>query len=90
MAALGDLQMFGRSLDRAFLVLLTVGTVTYAWIAVYHLLLHPLRKIPGPRLARISRLWARIGNLDGRKAEKIHAAHQRFGCAGPSTHRLSD
>jgi benzoate 4-monooxygenase len=46
---------------------------------VYNLWLHPLRRIPGPPLARVSRLWARIGNFYGRKSERIHAAHERYG-----------
>lgn len=48
-------------------------------LIVYNLWFHPLRKIPGPLLARVSRLWARIGNFYGRKSERIHAAHLRYG-----------
>ncbi|GME26776.1 benzoate 4-monooxygenase [Neofusicoccum parvum] len=42
-------------------------------------LLHPLRHIPGPPLARFTRAWSRLHNLRGRKSHVIHAAHQRYG-----------
>ncbi len=47
--------------------------------ATYNLCFHPLRKIPGPSLARVSRLWTRISNFHGRKSERIHAAHEHYG-----------
>lgn len=46
---------------------------------LYNLFFHPLRHIPGPRLARVSRLWSRIGNFHGRKSERIHEAHLKYG-----------
>lgn len=46
---------------------------------LYNLFFHPLRDIPGPPLARISRLWSRIGNFHGRKSERIHEAHVKYG-----------
>lgn len=55
--------------------------------AVYNLWFHPLRKVPGPRLARISPLWSRIGNYSGTKSERIDAAHKRYG--QPHRRRLS-
>ncbi|PYI02316.1 cytochrome P450, partial [Aspergillus sclerotiicarbonarius CBS 121057] len=48
-------------------------------IACYNLFLHPLRSFPGPPLARVSKLWSRIGNRTGRKAERIHHAHLQYG-----------
>jgi len=45
----------------------------------YNFFLHPLRKIPGPSLARCTRLWARIGNFHGRKSERVHDAHLKYG-----------
>lgn len=49
------------------------------WTLFYNLFFHPLRNIPGPPLARVSRLWARVGNFYGCKSERIHAAHQQYG-----------
>lgn len=46
---------------------------------VYDLFFHPLRKIPGPPLAKVSRLWARIGNFYGCKSQRIHTAHESYG-----------
>lgn len=47
--------------------------------AVYCLFFHPLRRFPGPPLARVSRLWSRLGNFQGRKSERIHEAHGKYG-----------
>ncbi|PWY89842.1 cytochrome P450 [Aspergillus heteromorphus CBS 117.55] len=47
--------------------------------AFYNIFLHPLRTIPGPPLAKVSHLWSRIGNRNGRKSERIHQAHLRYG-----------
>ncbi|KAF5723731.1 benzoate 4-monooxygenase [Fusarium mundagurra] len=46
---------------------------------IYNFFFHPLSKYPGPPLARISRLWSRIGNFQGRKSERIHEAHVKYG-----------
>ncbi|KAF5008180.1 hypothetical protein FDECE_5513 [Fusarium decemcellulare] len=58
--------------------------VQFLLSTLYYLLFHPLRKFPGPPLARVSRLWSRIGNFKGRKSERIHEAHLKYGIAiGP-------
>ncbi|KAK0638431.1 Cytochrome P450 monooxygenase FUS8 [Lasiodiplodia hormozganensis] len=57
-----------------------VFSVVYATAScIYNIFFHPLRKIPGPPLARLSRLWSRLGNLRGQKSFLIHAAHQHYG-----------
>lgn len=59
----------------------------------YNVFLHPLRKIPGPPLARCTRLWARIGNFYGRKSERVHEAHLRYGAVvrvGPNELSFAD
>ncbi|KAJ9616543.1 hypothetical protein H2200_000262 [Cladophialophora chaetospira] len=62
------------------LAILVFLCVTFLAVqTAYNLWFHPLRKIPGPPLARVSRLWARIGNFHGRKSERIHAAHEQYG-----------
>ncbi|KEF58607.1 uncharacterized protein A1O9_06533 [Exophiala aquamarina CBS 119918] len=48
-------------------------------LVFYNVFMHPLRKIPGPPLARCTRLWARIGNFYGRKSERVHDAHLKYG-----------
>ena len=63
-------------------VLVWTATVALAYLGlqtVYNLYLHPLRATPGPILARASRLWARVGNHNGCKSHRIHAAHQTYG-----------
>ena len=63
----------------ALAVISLVGAVHLLCSLFYNFFLHPLRGIPGPPLARVSRLWSRIGNFHGRKSERIHAAHEKYG-----------
>lgn len=59
----------------------------------YNLFVHPLRNIPGPPLAKVSRLWARVGNFNGCKSERVHAAHQLYGSSiriGPNEISFAD
>ena len=67
-----------RALDS---VILATGLLLLYVIAssIYNILLHPLRSIPGPPLAKISKAWSRYGNLQGRKSHRIHAAHLKYG-----------
>ncbi|KAK7224843.1 hypothetical protein V2G26_012846 [Clonostachys chloroleuca] len=61
--------------------------------AVYCLFFHPLRRFPGPPLARVSRLWSRLGNFQGRKSERIHEAHGKYGSVirvGPNELSFAD
>ncbi len=72
------------------LVLLLAYTIS---IVLYSLYFHPLSKIPGPFLARISTLWSRVGNFQGRKSERIHHAHSKYGPVvrvGPNELSFSD
>ena len=48
-------------------------------LTLYNVSFHPLRRFPGPALAKVSVLWKLIGNLQGRKAHRIHEAHQQYG-----------
>lgn len=48
-------------------------------LTCYNLFFHPLRSFPGPPLAKVSRLWSRIGNRTGRKSDRIHEAHLKYG-----------
>lgn len=48
-------------------------------MCVYNAFFHRLKNFPGPPLARVSKLWSRIGNFYGRKSERIHEAHLRYG-----------
>ena len=63
----------GISLTALILTLYLAASTTY------NVFLHPLRHFPGPPLAKVSILWKLIGNLQGRKAHRIHEAHQQYG-----------
>ncbi|RBR18067.1 hypothetical protein FVER53590_04314 [Fusarium verticillioides] len=63
----------------AVLTLCALLVLKVAVSIIYNFFFHPLSKYPGPPLARISRLWSRIGNFQGRKSERIHEAHVRYG-----------
>jgi hypothetical protein len=65
-----------RKLGVGFLALISLY---YILLTLYNLLFHPLRRFPGPLLARVSRLWSRVGNFKGRKSERIHQAHLKYG-----------
>lgn len=75
-------------------ILVSAILVVYVLISVvYNLCFHPLRHFPGPPLARVTRLWARIGNFHGRKSERVHAAHVKYGSVvrvGPNELSFSD
>ncbi|ETN45556.1 uncharacterized protein HMPREF1541_09388 [Cyphellophora europaea CBS 101466] len=76
LSAASDLLSQPRHLALGLLFVAAAYTIS---TLSYNLLLHPLRKFPGPPLAKISRLWARHGNLYGQKSERVHAAHLKYG-----------
>jgi hypothetical protein len=55
----------------------------WLWIAIYRVLLHPLRKYPGPLFARLSKWWAVKQNLDTkahfhRSQQQLHEKYGDF------------
>jgi len=59
----------------ALLVLLPVGVV------IYRLTLHPLTRVPGPRLAAMSNIWYAWQVREGRLLTMTKALHRRYGPA---------
>ncbi|KAI8660037.1 hypothetical protein NCS56_01222300 [Fusarium sp. Ph1] len=77
----------------AAMALCGLGILQVVLSCLYNFFFHPLRNIPGPPLARISRLWSRIGNFHGRKSERIHEAHVKYGSVvrvGPNELSFAD
>ncbi|EXJ66251.1 uncharacterized protein A1O5_10403 [Cladophialophora psammophila CBS 110553] len=68
-----------RRLWPLFLAFFAFSSLYVFLTILYNLFFHPLRRYPGPFLARISWLWSRIRNFHGCKSERIHAAHERYG-----------
>lgn len=53
-----------------------------AWIlgqCIYNIFFHPLRHIPGPLLAKVSRCWLFSLEIRGTQHLKIHSLHLKYG-----------
>jgi hypothetical protein len=50
-----------------------------ATVIIYRLLLHPLARIPGPKLAAITRLWYALEGRSGRARELSKWLHDTYG-----------
>ncbi|TKW49287.1 Pisatin demethylase [Colletotrichum tanaceti] len=76
-----SLAFRGASILLRDLVLLTASSVLLALIVVagYRLLLHPLARVPGPRLAAISNVWHARQACDGRMLQLGKTLHKRYG-----------
>ncbi|KIW99286.1 uncharacterized protein Z519_00949 [Cladophialophora bantiana CBS 173.52] len=77
--------------------LTALGVVlTAGWLVskvVYALFFSPLRKIPGPFVARLTPLWLRFVDLAGNRTSTINRLHQRYGATvliGPNEISLAD
>jgi cytochrome P450 len=46
---------------------------------VHALLISPLRKVPGPLLARLSPLWLRSIDMSGTRTKTLHKLHEKYG-----------
>ncbi|KAK5996914.1 Cytochrome P450 monooxygenase sdnT [Cladobotryum mycophilum] len=57
----------------------TAFTLFLAAVAVYRLLLHPLARVPGPRLAALSNAWYAYHVRNGRTVELGRKLHQKYG-----------
>lgn len=60
---------------------LVVGTIFLLAfsLSVYRLYVHPLRKVPGPFLARISELWRSFHYFRGTWFDDILELHRKYG-----------
>lgn len=48
-------------------------------ITGYRLFFHPLKKFPGPLLAKFSKLWHVYQNMDSRNHKTLGTLHQKYG-----------
>lgn len=48
-------------------------------VAVYRLCLHPLARVPGPRLAAVSNIWHALHVRDGRMLQLGKTLHKQYG-----------
>ncbi|KAL3425116.1 cytochrome P450 ClCP1 [Phlyctema vagabunda] len=73
------------SITRQFSVIEWMGTIAVLTVfilscqAIYNLYFHPLAGVPGPLLARASRLWYVHKLLRGSMAKEIHKVHEKYG-----------
>ncbi|KAH8593864.1 hypothetical protein B0O99DRAFT_688298 [Bisporella sp. PMI_857] len=56
-----------------------LACTSLAWLIVYRLFLHPLAGVPGPLLAKISRLWLLRNDFSWKGSENFHRMHQKYG-----------
>jgi hypothetical protein len=49
------------------------------WTTINNVALSPLRHIPGPLPAKLTKFWLLAIELSGRRALYVHALHQRYG-----------
>jgi hypothetical protein len=71
-----------------WLMLITAATV-YSLVCVVRALLHPLRDVPGPVLARFTRLWYLRAVNKGNFEMKNIELHRTHGVPVPSPHSHS-
>jgi hypothetical protein len=76
-----DYQSLVQHVTARNLVSSAVGIVVLAEVLVvlYNLFINPLRDIPGPLLARFTRLWEFKQALAGTMAETLIELHQKHG-----------
>jgi hypothetical protein len=58
---------------------LSLTVLCLLFTAIYHLLLHPLARIPGPRLAALSNIWQGLYVRKGRTRELGRTLHRTYG-----------
>ncbi|KAK5052108.1 hypothetical protein LTR84_002912 [Exophiala bonariae] len=66
---------WGRGLAGAFATLM----LWYIGKATYNIFLHPLRKVPGPFVAKFTSKWLEYQGFTGHKTATLHNMHQKFG-----------
>ncbi|KAL1866737.1 hypothetical protein Daus18300_006681 [Diaporthe australafricana] len=69
-------ELLSRLGWREAVVLLVIGLVTNV---IYNAYLHPLRKVPGPFLARITELWRTNKYASGQWHQDILELHRQYG-----------
>lgn len=67
------LNMTGLAVFVASLIIYAVGRTTY------NVFFHPLAKVPGPRLAAITRFWLFATDFNGNSSVTILKWHQTHG-----------
>ncbi|KAK9772684.1 putative Cytochrome P450 [Seiridium cardinale] len=67
------------SLSQALLVIVFIFILSSLVKGLYNITLHPLSRIPGPRLAGFSPIWLLFHTFSLRKCEALHDAHARYG-----------
>ncbi|KAF6806134.1 cytochrome P450 4A10 [Colletotrichum musicola] len=76
MTAINDVQLFLMEYVAVFFVVL----FTYASLrSVYNVFFHPLRRVPGPFLAKLSRLWLFYHDYHGNPHNHIRDLHRKLG-----------
>lgn len=64
-----------------FAVLIASLVIYAVGVTIYNIFFHPLAKVPGPRLAAITRLWFFATDVSGDSSRRILKWHQAYGAS---------
>lgn len=73
------MALFDTLLYSPFTTLVVLSTILFVSRCVYRVTLHPLAKISGPVLPKLTSLWVYYHSYIGDEATVIHAAHKKYG-----------
>src|SRR5271168_2298706 len=74
------LQLYGTLSPLYILSFITaIAIAATAGLAVERLILSPLAKIPGPKLAALTQWWIIYHEFNGDRTVTIHTLHQKYG-----------
>lgn len=76
MTAINGVQLFLMKYAAVLFVILLI----YVFLrSVYNVFFHPLRRVPGPFLAKLSRLWLFYHDWHGNPHNRIRDLHRKLG-----------
>ena len=67
------------STARGLLTLTVYCTSLYGSIVIYRIIFHPLRRVPGPPLAKVSKLWHTYHTLSSRNHLLLNSLYNQYG-----------
>lgn len=69
--------------NTGFAVLLASLAIYALGKTIYNVFFHPLARVPGPKLAAITRLWFFATDFSGDSSARILKWHEAYGASNP-------